>query len=145
MLPTIRGSRPGIPIVERMRIRCLLCLPVNLPPGLTRRLFLSGPSILSCLDLPTCRDRLPLARCPPNLLSPCPILAEMFFQIRAESFGPLLERVFHCAGDDGCGAGYLSLDHDPSTIAPSGIAQAAYPRRVVAWGGDGIEVIPMTW
>ena len=33
------------------------------------------------------------------------ILSEMFFQIRAESFGPLVERVFHCAGDDGCDAG----------------------------------------
>ncbi len=33
------------------------------------------------------------------------ILTEMFFQIRAENFGPLAERVFHCVGDDGCGAG----------------------------------------
>ncbi len=32
------------------------------------------------------------------------ILTEMFFQIRAESFGPLMERVFQCAGDNGCGA-----------------------------------------
>jgi len=31
------------------------------------------------------------------------IHTEMFFQIRAESFGPLVERVFRCAGDDGCG------------------------------------------
>ncbi len=31
-------------------------------------------------------------------------LTEMFFQIGAESFGPLVERVFHCVGDDGCGA-----------------------------------------
>ncbi len=34
MLETIRGTLPGTPIVERMRIRSLLCLPVNLPPGL---------------------------------------------------------------------------------------------------------------
>ena len=33
------------------------------------------------------------------------ILMEMFFQIRAENFGPLAERVFHCVGDDGCGTG----------------------------------------
>lgn len=33
------------------------------------------------------------------------ILTERFFRIRAESFGPLVERVFQCAGDDGCGAG----------------------------------------
>ncbi len=39
---------------------------------------------------------------PVALLSHIP--AEMFFQIRAESFGPLVERVFHCVGDDGCGA-----------------------------------------
>jgi hypothetical protein len=32
------------------------------------------------------------------------ILTEMFFQVRAENFGPLAERVFHCVGDDGCGA-----------------------------------------
>ncbi len=33
------------------------------------------------------------------------ILMEMFFQIRAENFGPLAERIFHCVGDDGCGTG----------------------------------------
>ena len=33
---------------------------------------------------------------------------EMFFQIRAESFGPVLERVFQRAGDDGRGTGTLS-------------------------------------
>jgi hypothetical protein len=30
-------------------------------------------------------------------------LTGMFFQIRAESFGPLMEKVFHCVGDDGYG------------------------------------------
>jgi hypothetical protein len=38
----------------------------------------------------------------PNI-SPFSLLSwnhvEMFFQIRAESFGPLVERVFQCAGD----------------------------------------------
>ncbi len=33
------------------------------------------------------------------------ILMEMFCRIRAEIFGPLAERVFHCVGDDGCGTG----------------------------------------
>ena len=37
------------------------------------------------------------------------ILMEMFFQIRAENFGPLAERVFHCVGDDGCGTGMSAL------------------------------------
>ena len=39
------------------------------------------------------------------------ILTEMFFQIRAESFGPLVERVFQCAGDNGCG-GWIMLGED---------------------------------
>ena len=36
---------------------------------------------------------------------PCAINTEMFFQIWAENFGPLVERVFQFAGDNGCGAG----------------------------------------
>ncbi len=40
---------------------------------------------------------------------PCPILTEMFFQERAESFGPLVERVFQCAEADGRGAGMSAL------------------------------------
>ncbi len=37
------------------------------------------------------------------------ILMEMIFQIRAENFGPLAERVFHCVGDDGWGTGMSAI------------------------------------
>ena len=43
------------------------------------------------------------------------ILTEMFFRIRAESFGPLVERVFQCAGDDGCG-GWIMLGEDRAVV-----------------------------
>jgi hypothetical protein len=33
----------------------------------------------------------------------------MFFRIRAENFGPLVEKVFLCAEDDGCGTGMSAL------------------------------------
>jgi hypothetical protein len=32
-------------------------------------------------------------------------LTEMFFQIRAENFGPLAAKVFRFVGDDGCRTG----------------------------------------
>jgi hypothetical protein len=37
------------------------------------------------------------------------ILMEMFFQLWAESFGPLAERVFGCSEDDGCSTGTLFI------------------------------------
>ncbi len=46
------------------------------------------------------------------------ILMEMFFQIRAENFEPLAERVFHGVGDDGCGTGMCAFRLITSALPP---------------------------
>jgi hypothetical protein len=42
-------------------------------------------------------------------------MTEMFFRIRAENFGPLLEKVFHRVGDDGRGTEMSALS--PHTLS----------------------------
>ncbi len=52
---------------------------------------------------------------------PCPILTEMFCRIRAESFGPLAERIFHFVGDDGCGTRMAAGLPGPEDLMPNRI------------------------
>jgi hypothetical protein len=65
------------------------------------------------------------------------ILMEMFFQIRAENFGSLAERVFHCVGDDGWGTGMSALP--PIADIGEGIAgcplmtQSGHSERLVVY------------
>ena len=49
------------------------------------------------------------------------LMPEMFCRIRAESFGPLAERIFHFLGDDGCGTRMAAGLPGPENLMPNRI------------------------